>query len=159
MMKNHNCKICGAVFMGGPRATYCPVCRAEIIRQRDRDRKRNGPSRKLGSTDICAVCGKTYTVTSGMQRYCPDCAIDAIRAIDRAQGREYYQANKEWLKPVRNQRRRKTIVCVICGKEFPANGKPTVTCSPECHAVRKKEWQKRGDEKRKRKRNKKADCD
>ncbi len=156
MMINHNCKICGTVFSGGPRAAYCPDCRAEIMRQRDRERKRNGPLRNLGSTDNCAVCGNQYIVTSGLQKYCPNCAKDAVRAIDRVHGLEYYHANKERINPARNQKRRKTNVCVICGKEFLANGSPTVTCSDECHNKLKKIWQKRADDKR-RPRNKKAD--
>lgn len=126
------------------------------MRERDRKIKQTGPVRKLGSTDMCEVCGNTYTVTCGLQKYCPGCAKDAVRAIDRVQSLEYYHRNKEQINHVRNQRRRKTNVCVICGKEFLANGKCTNTCSPECHAIIKKEWQRKADKKRNR--NKKTGC-
>lgn len=34
-LKSKTCTTCGAGFLGGPTATYCPDCRAERIRQRD----------------------------------------------------------------------------------------------------------------------------
>lgn len=100
---------CGATFAGGPRAWYCPACRA--VRQAETDRRykaraRRGETRPLGSQDICARCGETYTVTGGLQRYCPACAPLAVAEIDRAQGLAYYAANKDQINPVRNVRRR-----------------------------------------------------
>ena len=86
------CRICGAVFEGGPRAWYCPACRTERRRQHDREakeRKRAGMTRALGSTDLCEACGKPYVVMGGLQRYCPDCAPEAVARIARAQSLAY----------------------------------------------------------------------
>lgn len=74
------CRTCGAEFPGGPRAWYCPGCRSDRQREQSRDAKRRkaaGKTRAIGSTDTCTICGNAYTVNSGRQRYCPDCAPDA----------------------------------------------------------------------------------
>ena len=79
------CIQCGAAFKGGPRAWYCPECRAERIKQADREakkRKSEGKVRKIGSTDFCKRCGKPYTVNSGKQMYCPECSEEAVKEID-----------------------------------------------------------------------------
>jgi hypothetical protein len=96
-------------------------------------RKRAGTVRKIGSTDLCSVCGKPYTVNSGAQHYCPDCAPEAIRKIDRAASRAWYAANTT---PESRREERQAAaalaVCVICGKPFcPGAGEP-VACSPVC---------------------------
>ena len=90
------CRTCGRTFDGGPRAWYCPECRA--IRRREQGRAGQarvaaGTTRKLGSTGVCEICGKEYIVSSGLQRYCPGCAPDAVREIDRAQARAWARAN------------------------------------------------------------------
>jgi uncharacterized Zn finger protein (UPF0148 family) len=38
LLKLKICSICGTEFIGGPTAIYCPTCRADRIRQRDRER-------------------------------------------------------------------------------------------------------------------------
>lgn len=63
--------------------------------------------RPLGSTDKCIRCGKEYTVDSARQKYCPDCAYEAVRAVDRPASRAWNQANKETYYPSRNEKRRK----------------------------------------------------
>jgi len=71
------CSTCKTEFMGGTRAIFCPSCRAERIRQRDREkhqRKRAGTLRKISSTDLCDKCGQPYTVNGGYQKFCPICA-------------------------------------------------------------------------------------
>lgn len=130
------CRECGATFPGGPRAWYCPKCRAARKRQQSvefKRRKRAGQVRKIGSKDACIVCGKEYTVAGGKQKYCPDCAPEAVAAIDRAQGIAW---NAEHLPPdLRREMRQKSsalIPCVICGKMFrPGSGAP-LTCSGAC---------------------------
>jgi len=72
------CTTCGINFIGGPTAKYCPTCRADRIRQRDRERhqrKLTGRIRHIGSTDICTICGNEYTVNAGPQKHCPACQI------------------------------------------------------------------------------------
>lgn len=93
-LKSKTCVTCGAVFTGGPTATYCPDCRAERIRQRDRERhqrKLAGKIRPLGSTDLCAICDKPYIVNAGPQKHCPACQVaEAKRKRHEAWINEYY---------------------------------------------------------------------
>ncbi|MBQ7344500.1 MAG: hypothetical protein IJW45_00370 [Oscillospiraceae bacterium] len=132
VVRDRTCRTCGITFPGGPRAWYCPTCRRERRRAMDREAKRSGPARTLGSTDICTVCGDQYTVNSGRQRYCPACAPDAVKAIDRAQGLEWYAANSD---PDQRRAQRQAgaapITCVICSKAFTPRDS-SLTCSPSC---------------------------
>lgn len=133
MIAERICRECGRTFAGGPRAWYCPECRYLRAKVAAAGYRRNGPTRKLGSADTCAACGGGYVVTSGMQRYCPDCSRAAVMAVDRRQGLAYYAAVKGTSNPARNAKRRKTgLVCVVCGATFDACGKPTICCSDEC---------------------------
>jgi len=147
------CRRCGREFTGGPRAWYCPECREKRkLQQKSKDnyKQRLGLTRKLGSTDNCARCGKPYTVTGGLQKYCPGCAVEAMRENDRNQALQYYEDNKEQINPVRNDKRRvKTKKCVVCGKEFDPNGTVRNTCSQECRRKQRQIWQREADKKRK----------
>ena len=105
------CRQCAKSFRGGPRAWYCPDCRLERQRMHDREakeRKKKGLARKLGSIDICERCGKEYTVTAGLQKYCPDCAPEAIAEKDRELGLEFYHKNKYFINSARAQKREKS---------------------------------------------------
>lgn len=138
VVKDRTCRQCGAVFQGGPRAWYCPSCRSERQREQNRRHKAKGPDRLLGSTDICTVCGKPYVVNSGGQKYCPDCAYEAVRAVDRPASRAWNEQNAtpEYRRALRDKHitPRK---CVICGTEFRPRDS-SLTCSPECSADLKK---------------------
>lgn len=105
VIKDRVCRQCGAVFPGGPRAWYCPICRAERAKEANRRYKSSGAARPLGSTDICTVCGKPYTVNSARQKYCPECAYEAVRAADRPASRAWNQAHKETYYPAKNAKR------------------------------------------------------
>ncbi len=90
---NRICKSCGIQFSGGPRAWYCPNCREERKRTASRESKKRearGLTRKIGSTDICENCGKSYIVNSGLQKYCDDCREKMHKKIDNEQGTAYY---------------------------------------------------------------------
>lgn len=127
VVKERTCKTCGRIFNGGPRALYCPDCRAE--RQK---KQHNKPTRRpLGSTDLCAVCGEPYIVTSGLQKYCPSCAKEAVHAVVRKHKKEYTKKNASRLNAHKYEMRSNGWVCVICGKIFDKDS-PTVTCSAEC---------------------------
>lgn len=100
------CRQCGAVFDGGPRAWYCPMCRAERAKEASARYKRKGKAdRPLGSVDKCVICGKEYTVNSARQKYCSDCAYEAVRAIDRPMSKKWNQEHKETCYPVKNAKR------------------------------------------------------
>lgn len=105
VVKDRTCRQCGAVFSGGPRAWYCPSCRAERSKESNRRYKESGASRPLGSTDICTVCGKPYTVKSARQKYCLACAYEAVRAADRIASKEWNEAHKETYYPAKNAKR------------------------------------------------------
>lgn len=134
-IRDRTCRTCGRVFPGGPRAWYCPECRSERQKEQKRDYHRRscaGKTRPIGSEDLCILCGKPYTVVSGLQRYCPDCAPGALAETDRQQGRAWYAANGD---PDARRELRQThtaeLLCVICGKPY----RPTstaITCSPAC---------------------------
>ena len=128
------CRECGSVFSGGPRAWYCPICRKARSKEAAGRYRKSGASRPLGSSDRCTICGKEYTVNGSRQRYCPGCAPEAVRAIDRAASRQWNAENDFYAK---RQPRRGQKVCVICGNPVPS-GTPRITCSDECDALRRR---------------------
>lgn len=145
-LRPRTCRTCGAAFVGGPRASYCPTCRAERQKVREQKYRSTGYSRHLGDIDNCAICGCEYIIQSGRQKYCPKCAPDAIREIDRAQSNRW-NAEHDYRAKRRGAPRSGVKVCVVCGREI-VPGTPTVTCSPECAAAHRKEAQLRADAKR-----------
>lgn len=101
------------------------------------------------------ICGGEYVICSGRQKYCPDCAPEAILEIDRAQSNAWNMENDYCAK--RREKPRSGIkVCVICGREI-VPGTPTVTCSQECASVHRKAAQHRADAKRRGRSKKKSE--
>ena len=142
VVRQRVCTVCGRSFKGGPNAIYCPDCRTDRRRERERiyrERQKLGNTRKLGSTDICEVCGKEYIVTGGLQKYCTECSAEAIAAKDRIKSREWNRQNIDYDKQ-REDRQKATAPrkCVICGKEYIPDGGGSVTCSRECAAEHRK---------------------
>lgn len=146
VVRTRTCKACGVSFPGGPRAWYCPECRAERKKAQQKKCKTN-TVRPLGSIDICQNCGKEYLVKSGRQIYCPDCADDVVREKVNAHKRQYMQDNKEKFAPHKAEMRSNGWVCVVCGKVFDKDT-PTVTCSEKCAKKLKKINQDNADIKR-----------
>ncbi len=108
VVKPRTCRECGAVFDGGPRAWYCPDCRqarqkAAAARYNAKGRKADRP---IGSTDQCVICGKDYVVKAARQKYCPACAYEAVREVDRPASRAWNQSHKETYYPEKNAKRR-----------------------------------------------------
>lgn len=134
--QNRICATCGVTFLGYPRSKYCPECqkaaKAEAAK-RCNERKKAGKVREIGSTDICQNCGKPYIVTSGLQRYCPDCSKYVVADNIREHKREYMEQNRERFNEHHREMRKERRVCVICGKTFDS---PTCTsvCSADCAA-------------------------
>jgi membrane protease subunit (stomatin/prohibitin family) len=140
VMRDRTCRECGKTFSGGPRAWYCPECRT--IRQKAAKQRyqSKGPSRALGSMDKCEICGKEYIVKSARQRYCPDCAEEAVKKADNAQGREYMQEYRK------TRQRKTTRFCVLCGQPIP-DGRQKY-CSDACLNASAKESQRKTEERR-----------
>lgn len=133
--RERTCQMCGALFLGGPRARYCPPCRAERERAHTREyqaRKRAGKTRKLGSVDYCVECGKPYTVSGGLQRYCPDCAPVAVQETVNAHKREYAKGRLDISKARKAELSEAQMsICAYCGKPYKQQRQETY-CSPEC---------------------------
>lgn len=135
-LRPRTCQVCGATFDGGPSARYCPDCRAVRGKERAKKYRQNGPSRPLGSIDHCIVCGKEYVVNSGNQHYCPDCAEEAVRQLDRVASKKWNAKNNYYTRRSQEGRNVQKI-CVICGGPVPP-GTNRITCSPECDKLRAK---------------------
>jgi len=154
MYTDHICISCKRKFEGGPRASYCPECRedrAKATNAKYRERKKAGKAREIGSTDICKICNKLYTVESGRQMYCKDCRPEQYKKVDRIQSLDFYYKNKDAINPARNVRRQTPEkICVICGKEFKTSTR-AICCSPECTRKRKNNWWNEFNHKRKNK--------
>ncbi len=131
------CRMCGDDFVTtATRVFYCPDCRDLVIRKRDVESKRRkaaGKTRKLGSIDTCEMCGISYTVESGMQKYCHSCsmkkkAADALEAYHEKGGAEKRRERVE-------NRIQATIPCVVCGSLFHPSGQRQVCCSEKCSEI------------------------
>lgn len=146
VIRSRQCRQCGASFPGGPRAWYCPGCRRERKLEREREHKRSGGARKIGSTDLCAKCGGEYIVASGRQRYCPACRDAAVAEAVRPVKREYAKAYAP-KRAVNRQEAKHRKICVVCGG-FIAADTATVTCSEACAKELRRRWQKQADQKR-----------
>lgn len=130
VFRARQCIDCGQTFMGYPKSKRCPSCRAAINRERDKQQKKNGPRRELGSIDYCQNCGGEYTVESGRQKYCKDCAKQAVAENVRAEKRAYAAANKSVIAARKAEMLPRRKVCVICGCLIDHHS-PSVTCSSE----------------------------
>lgn len=134
VIRERTCSTCGGTFPGGPRARYCPRCREERREKAKleyKQRKSAGSVRKIGSKDICQVCGREYTVRSGLQKYCPDCAEEAVQqnVLPRKRARAAGLADER--KSRKKQLREGGTICAYCGRAFtPINA--AVTCSENC---------------------------
>ena len=133
------CTVCGASFMGGPSALYCPPCRWEKRKETDRRHKKTGAKRPLGSVDKCQICGKDYVVIGSRQKFCPECAAEAIRANDRKASLRWNRRNTTpKMRREDRQRASAPIQCAVCGKTFVPHD-ASITCSPECSRALHKE--------------------
>lgn len=147
IVQDRTCRECGVTFPGGPRAWYCPDCRAERRRVQSRKAKKGKPARPIGSEDLCEICSKPYIVNSGRQKYCPDCAPEAVAQKVRDHKRQYAADHAEQMAKYKVDISSNRHVCIICGAVFGSH-LPTVTCSPECNKIRVQRHQQAADAKR-----------
>ncbi len=97
-LRPRTCKGCGVAFKGGPRAWYCPRCRAERQAQQNREyrqRKQMGNTRKIGQKYPCEICGKMYILSGSLQRYCTECAEKHLKEVDNKQSRQWNNTHPE----------------------------------------------------------------
>ena len=96
VMGTRECKQCGARFWGCQLAKYCPECREDRARERNRERQRqiSAPKRDARPKTIsCEICGAVVPVRPGgaLPKYCPTCRVTretSLRKEHRAQERE-----------------------------------------------------------------------
>ena len=151
VIKIRKCIDCGIEFYGGPKSKRCNNCRIEARRKRDREHKKRGTARPLGSIDKCQRCGAEYEVKSGLQKYCNDCARDALLDWQKGHKKGY---NKKSGQDVKKYQRRKSQnkICVYCEKSFKT-GTSSNLCSDYCRQKQRQITQCKADIKRGQKRN------
>ncbi|MCM1530626.1 MAG: hypothetical protein NC093_11625 [Alistipes sp.] len=100
-MFTHKCEMCGTEFQSkSNRAKYCIYCRDKAQSARNKayvEKKKSGTSVTIGSEQTCPICGKIYTVTSGSQKYCKDCAADRNRKKTPPSA-EYIKENYDYIR-------------------------------------------------------------
>lgn len=115
-LRPRTCKECVVTFKGGPRAWYCPRCRAERQTQQNREyqeRKKRGNTRKIGQKYPCEICGKMYILSSGLQRYCAECAVKHLKEVDNKQSKDWNKSHPEQItkhkqnEKIRNEKMKK----------------------------------------------------
>jgi hypothetical protein len=96
----HKCEMCGIEFQSkSNRAKYCIYCRdkAQVLRNKAyKEKKLAGEAVAVGSEQVCPICGKTYTVTSGSQKYCKDCM--AKKRKKTPPSAEYIKKNYDYIR-------------------------------------------------------------
>lgn len=131
VIKIRTCQDCSARFYGGPRAKRCPDCAYKAQQETDRQHKKNGTKRPLGSIDKCQWCGAEYTVNSGRQKYCSDaCQREGVLAWQREHKRGYNKMSGQDIKKMERRKQAKKI-CVYCLRPFTSNTS-TNLCSGYC---------------------------
>ncbi|MBO5062773.1 MAG: DUF4279 domain-containing protein [Prevotella sp.] len=100
-MFKHKCEMCGLEFeTNNTRAKYCIYCRDKVQVQRNRayaEKNKSGSAVKIGSEQVCPICGKTYTVTSGSQKYCKECTAGKKRKKS-APNTEYLKGHYDYIR-------------------------------------------------------------
>lgn len=146
VVKARTCQDCGIEFFGGPRAKRCPDCAYKAQRERDRQHKKAGTKRPLGSIDKCQLCGDEYTVASGWQKYCPKCQREAVLAWQREHKKGYSKVSGQDQKK-KQRREASQKICIYCLRSFKSSTAEN-TCSPYCRKEQKKIVQCQADIKR-----------
>lgn len=131
------CKDCGVDFFGGPRAKRCPNCAHIARKETQRQYKKRGAMRPIGSIDKCRICNAEYAVVSGRQKYCSDeCQRKGVLEWQRAHKKGYHRASGQDIKKMQ-RRSQVQKVCMYCLRPFTSNT-PTNVCSDYCRTEQKK---------------------
>lgn len=137
VFKIAKCAECGIEFVGGIAAKYCPDCRRKKANEASAKSKQNKNKRKIGSIDYCQRCGAEYTVKSGKQKYCAECAAIVLAEHNREVSQQRYHENslKEKQAEQKRELKRESTVCPACGKPFTPNRSNQMYCSAECRKI------------------------
>lgn len=137
VFKIAKCSECGIEFLGGIAAKYCPDCRRKKANEASAKSKKNKDKRKIGNIDYCQRCGAEYTVKSGKQKYCAECAAIVLAEHNREVSKQKYHENnlKEKQAEQKRELKRESTVCPACGKPFTPNRTNQMYCSAECRKI------------------------
>ena len=137
VIKIRVCQDCNVKFYGGPRAIRCPNCAHNAQRETNRQHKKSGTKRPIGSIDKCVICGSDYTVASGRQKYCSDaCQRKGVLEWQREHKKNYHKISGQDIQ--KQQRRNDTKkICAYCLRSFSTNTTSNF-CSDYCRIEQKK---------------------
>lgn len=114
VVKIRACQDCGVEFYGGPRARRCPDCAYKAKQETDKQHKKMGAKRPLGSIDKCVICGKEYTVVSGRQKYCSGtCQRKGVLAWQRENKKVYNKISGQYAKKMARHKEAQKNMCVL----------------------------------------------
>ena len=137
VVQERTCQDCGAMFLGGPRAKRCPECRIIARKEYDKEYRKRGSYRSIGSKDTCSICGEEYIVNSGGQKYCSEkCQRIGVLQWQREHKKGYNKKPKIKAKK-QDARRNQEKVCVYCLRHFKTNSTSSL-CSDYCRGEQKK---------------------
>ena len=88
-------------------------------------------------TKACEMCGKVVEMRNYRQKYCPDCAKEALRIRKRKNNKAYKQRLKDARPPAD-----KTMVCRRC-KKITDRKSPSQLYCPECAKEVAREWERK----------------
>lgn len=77
---------------------------------------------------ICKICGEEFTGHANAVCCSPECRLENKRLQSKMWGAKHYTPKGP-----------KLSNCVVCGKEFQVKSGGTITCSPECRDIRRKQ--------------------
>lgn len=115
----HTCEKCGAEFLGGATARYCPACQKEM----DDLKGQKGGNDRVKIPVVCCDCGAVFYARTKVAKRCPACRPAAHR-----------KSNAESEKRKRAGTSRKIgseVICADCGKTFILKTGTQKYC-PEC---------------------------
>lgn len=142
VVRERTCIDCGATFMGGPKALRCTACRKAKQLERQRQARKEGSKRPLGSTDKCVICGKEYIVEAPLQKYCSEeCRLIGINHYNK---HIKVRTSPEKTQQKRDIRANQLYVCKYCNRSFKPiilSGRKVpshIYCSDYCMKEQKK---------------------
>lgn len=160
------CQSCGKDFYTTSGHTYyCPECRQERAKtyyKRTKEKRAGNQRRKIGSTTICPMCGREFTLIVLGQRYCTDCqeASKAAEIPTSVVGVHWLRKERLWMATYRRrtlgkfEKEEDAIKareeaeaegeanipirhCIICGQKIPTDirREKKLTCSDNCSKI------------------------
>ena len=107
------CRMCGNEFnTNSNRAMYCPDCRNKRQVEKNnayKQRRREGLTREIGSTQLCLVCGKEFVLKTGSQKCCDECRHKQTNAVKSKVNNRYTKTHYDRLSLVLQKGERERV--------------------------------------------------